>query len=145
MDVLETNENGGIKWSDRREGTGFILLRSENPTEPLFEHTDLPSAQLDEPSEQEQAVEPAEPDNYMIGDRSGARMMRDIQLRKAARAHWNSALAKYRMRPQVSMTDGSNAKEFQYFDAIQSDPQLRERIGTTGYEHGSIVPEQIHQ
>ncbi|HEY9678833.1 MAG TPA: hypothetical protein V6C76_12555 [Drouetiella sp.] len=138
MDVVENNDIEVLKTSEFSEGKPAEVLvefveETEVPPPPQLElagaEEELPAAQLDEPTDEPapEELEPAEPDNYLTGDLNAARTLRAIQTREAGVEHWNSSTAKYRVRQKRgAVVDGNNVKNFQYFEALQSDPTLRQ-------------------
>jgi hypothetical protein len=126
FDVVERNDIEVMKTSDYKEGAPAQALEAMVKEEELRPaELDLPAAELDEPSSEPDMPPDIVPtDNYLSGELSAARLLRDQQTRRAGLAHWDCGLAKYRPRVQRYLVDGSNAKDFHYFQAIQLAPKI---------------------
>jgi hypothetical protein len=126
LDVVERNDIEVMITSDRKEGAPAQALEAMVKEEELPPaELDLPMAELDEPSsEQDMPPDIVPTDNYLSGELSGARMLRDQQARRAGMAYWDRGLAKYRPRVQRYLVDGSSAKDFYDFQAIQLAPNM---------------------
>lgn len=134
LDVVEGNDIEILKTSDYTEGVpgsaiDQVVAEHELPPADIGivgAEADLPPAQLDEPSNAPEAVPVSEPsDNYLLGDLDEARKQRAIQTSKAGMQYWSDGLMKYRPRSQRPAVDGTNVKQFNYFEVLRDEPMLR--------------------
>ncbi len=136
LDVVKGNDIEILKTSDYTEGVpgsaiDKLVAEHELPPAQLdltVAENSLPEAQLDEPSyepENETEAEPEQPDNYMLGDLDNARKQRAMQTSKAGMQYWSDGLMKYRPRSQRPVVDGTNVKQFNYFEVLRDEPMLR--------------------
>ncbi|MBS1954972.1 MAG: hypothetical protein JST89_12355 [Cyanobacteria bacterium SZAS-4] len=133
LDVVEGNDIEILKTSDYSEGvpgSAIDKLVAEHELPPagidLMIDQTLPEAELDEPSAEPDTVPvTAEPDNYLLGNLDEARKQRAMQTSRAGMQYWSDGLMKYRPRSQRPSVDGSNAKQFNYFEVLRDEPLLR--------------------
>ncbi len=140
LDVVEGNNIEILKTSDYSEGAPadaveqLVADRELPPAEldlPMSD-TEIPAAQLDEPSEEPDVpldMEPLDmepPDNYMLGDLDQARKLRAMQTSKAGIQYWSDGMMKYKPGSERPVVDGTNAKQFNYFDVLRDEPMLRQ-------------------
>lgn len=133
LDVVEGNDIEILKTSDYVEGVpdsaiDKIVAEHELPPAGLdlmLGESNLPGAELDEPSEQPDHMPEAEPDNFLLGDLDSARKQRVMQTSKAGMQYWSDGLMKYRPRSQRQFVDGTNVKQFNYFEVLRNEPILR--------------------
>lgn len=134
LDVVEGNDIEILKTSDYIEGVPGsaieqVVAEHELPPAelnlPMCDES-LPEAELDEPTDEPDMVAEDEPaDNYLLGDLNNARKQRTLQTTKAGMQYWNNGLMKYRPRSQRPAVDGSNVKQFNYFEVLRDEPMLR--------------------
>jgi len=132
LDVVEGNDIEILKTSDYAEGVpdsaiDKIVAEHELPPAGLdlmLSDSNLPEAELDEPSAEPDPPE-AEPDNFLLGDLDSVRKHRAMQTSKAGMQYWSDGLMKYRPRSQRQLVDGTNVKQFNYFEVLRDEPILR--------------------